>query len=83
MATAINQTNAIRQSYQPVTVSSYTRITGPLCAARARARTTCTFPSGGLVVRVSVGTQNPLPGVRQTAKPDRLREEAVGPVTST
>ena len=78
MATAINQTNAIRQSYQPVTVSSYTRITGPLCAAGARARTTCTFPSGGLVVRVSVGTQNPLPGVRQPPNPIGLERKPSG-----
>jgi len=67
MATAINQTNAVRQSYQPVTVSS--------CPHHRRSVTAGgTAPSlAGLGLRVSVGTQNPLPPLQQTAKSDLRR----------
>ena len=77
MATAINQTNAIRQSYQPVTVSSCTHYWAALCS-RCQGSHDLHLPSGGLVVRVSVGTQNPLPGVRQPPNPIGLERKPSG-----
>jgi len=71
MATAINQTNAIRQSYEPVTVSSCTHYWAALCS-RCQGSHDLHLPWRGSGCSRLSGHAKSAARSPATAKPDRF-----------